>query len=94
MADARYWELGVDAPADAAEGLSNFLWELGALGVVEEETPGTSPRLRAFFSDGAAASTLAARVDEYLASLRALGFATAGAPGSAISHRSPSASGC
>jgi ribosomal protein L11 methyltransferase len=80
MADARYWELGVDAPADAAEGLSNFLWELGALGVVEEETPGTPPRLRAFFSDGAAASTLAARVDEYLASLRALGFATAGAP--------------
>ena len=70
MADARYGELGVDEPADAAEGLSNFLWELGALGVVEEEAPGTAPRLRAFVPDGVAPSTLAARVGDYLASLR------------------------
>jgi ribosomal protein L11 methyltransferase len=80
MADARYWELGVDAPADAAEGLSNFLWELGALGVVEEEAPGTAPRLRAFFPDGVAPSTLSARVGQYLESLRTLGFTTAGEP--------------
>ena len=33
-ASPRYWELTLTVPADAAEGLTNFLWETGALGVV------------------------------------------------------------
>lgn len=79
---ARYWELSVplslqDAPP-VAEGLTNFVWESGALGVVEEERPGEAPRLRAFFADAADTGALVARVDGYLDALRALGFAVAG----------------
>jgi ribosomal protein L11 methyltransferase len=71
---ARYWELTVAIPADASEGLTNFVWELGALGVVEEEPPGGPARLRAFFPDTADTAILATRVDAYLAALDALGF--------------------
>ncbi len=79
---ARYWELSVplsvhDAPP-VTEGLTNFVWESGALGVVEEERPGGPPRLRAFFADAADTGTLVARVDGYLDALRALGFAVPG----------------
>jgi len=45
----RYWELTVGVPADLSEGLTNLAWELGALGVVEEERPGSGATLRAFF---------------------------------------------
>ena len=31
----RYWELTLTSPAEVAEALTNFLWETGALGVVE-----------------------------------------------------------
>ena len=75
---ARYWELSVTIPDRASEGLTNFVWELGALGVVEEETPGTPARLRAFFADTADTATLTTRLDRYLASLRELGFDGAG----------------
>ena len=44
-----YWELAVPAPDDVAEALTNFLWELGALGVIEEQVAGGQPTLRAFF---------------------------------------------
>jgi ribosomal protein L11 methyltransferase len=71
---ARYWELTVAIPTDASEGLTNFVWELGALGVVEEEPPGGPARLRAFFPDTADTAILATRVDAYLAALDALGF--------------------
>ena len=47
----RYWELTVGVPDDASEGLTNFVWELGALGVVEEEPADGPPRLRAFFAE-------------------------------------------
>jgi ribosomal protein L11 methyltransferase len=70
----RYWELTVGIPDDASEGLTNFVWELGALGVVEEEPVGGEPRLRAFFAETADTAVLAARVDAYLAALDALGF--------------------
>jgi len=40
MSSSRYWELTVGVPADISEGLTNLAWELGALGVVEEERPG------------------------------------------------------
>jgi ribosomal protein L11 methyltransferase len=92
-AASRYWELSVPTSGDISEALTNFLWELGALGVVEEESPGERPRLRAFFpalseaaapspapSEPPAALWLAARVRHYLDELGALGFGAAGEP--------------
>jgi ribosomal protein L11 methyltransferase len=70
----RYWELTVGIPEDASEGLTNFVWELGALGVVEEEPADGTPRLRAFFPETTDSAILATRVDAYLAALDALGF--------------------
>jgi ribosomal protein L11 methyltransferase len=71
---SRYWELTVAVPEDASEGLTNFVWELGALGVVEEEPVGRPPELRAFFPGTVDTAILAARVDAYVAALDALGF--------------------
>jgi ribosomal protein L11 methyltransferase len=78
MSSSRYWELTVAAPPEISEGLTNLAWELGALGVVEEEQPDRGARLRAFFAETIPARTLEARVREYLDGLRALGFAPAG----------------
>jgi ribosomal protein L11 methyltransferase len=75
---ARYWELTVTVPDRASEGLTNFVWEMGALGVVEEETPGSAPRLRAFFPDTADADAVTAHLQRYVASLRELGFSGEG----------------
>src|SRR6188474_3151101 len=69
-----FWQLTVPATAETSEGLTNFLWEQGALGVVEEEVPGLSPRLRAFFPERASSIGLLTAVQVYQASLRALGF--------------------
>ena len=69
-----FWELTVPASAEVSEGLTNFLWEQGALGVVEEETPASPPRLRAFFPEATSSTTLSRAVSDYLASLRALGL--------------------
>src|SRR5438034_8013592 len=80
MASSRYWELTVEVPEETSEGLTNFGWELGALGVVEEETPGRRPRLRAFFPKTVFARTLEESVREYLGGLRELGFPGAGEP--------------
>lgn len=77
---AAYWELTVAVSEDATEPLTNFLWELGAIGVVEEETPGGAPELRAFFPGHAEPTALEALVAEYLAGLRALGVAAPGLP--------------
>jgi ribosomal protein L11 methyltransferase len=74
MAGSRYWELTVAVPEDASEGLTNFVWELGALGVIEEEPAGRPAQLRAFFPDTVDTAVLATRVDAYLAALDALGF--------------------
>jgi ribosomal protein L11 methyltransferase len=65
----------VPAPGDVSEALTNFLWDLGALGVVEEERPGEAPEIRAFFPEGTAPEGLDGRVRDYVASLDALGFA-------------------
>jgi ribosomal protein L11 methyltransferase len=73
MSAARFWELSVEAPEEVSEGLTNFAWELGALGVVEEEIAGM-PRLRAFFGGATNVDALTARVCTYLEALRALGF--------------------
>lgn len=80
MAASRYWELDLPVTDDIAEGLTNFLWELGALGVVEEGVAGSVPRLRAFFPGQVDARAVETRIGSYLAGLRALGFPTP-APG-------------
>ena len=46
-----FWQLTVPTSTETSDGLTNFLWEQGALGVVEEEAPGVPPRLRAFFAE-------------------------------------------
>jgi ribosomal protein L11 methyltransferase len=69
-----FWQLTVPVSADTSDGLTNFLWEAGALGVVEEESPSEPPRLRAFFPDSASSTELLAQVTVYRASLRSLGF--------------------
>jgi ribosomal protein L11 methyltransferase len=69
-----YVELTVDAGEEATEALTNFLWELGAVGVVEEAT-GAPAHLRAFFPATVEAAGLVARVETYLDELRALGLA-------------------
>jgi ribosomal protein L11 methyltransferase len=80
MSPSRYWELTVEVPEEASEGLTNFVWELGALGVVEEEAHGRRPRLRAFFPKTVVAHTLEDSVRAYLGGLRELGFPGAGEP--------------
>lgn len=81
-AAAAYWDLtvtlGTDA-AETAEAVTNRLWELGAVGVVEEVTPGAAA-LRAFFPPGTDAASLAEDLRHYLGDLAAL--ALPGAEGS------------
>lgn len=79
-AHARYWELTLTAPAGATEGLTNFLWESGALGVVEEERPGEPPELRAFFPETMPPAVLTEHVTAYADGLTALGFGAVGRP--------------
>lgn len=73
-----FWELTVPTSPEAAEGLTNFLWEQGALGVVEEEGPSDPPRLRAFYAAHVSSARLLAAVGEYRVGLRALGFPLGG----------------
>jgi ribosomal protein L11 methyltransferase len=77
---SRYWELTVAVPPDASEGLTNFVWELGALGVVEEEDATGRARLRAFFPAAADSDAIAKSIDLYLGALESLGFARADGP--------------
>ena len=77
---SRYWELTVAVSPDASEGLTNFVWELGALGVVEEENAAGRARLRAFFPEAADSDAIARSIDLYLGALESLGFARPGGP--------------
>jgi ribosomal protein L11 methyltransferase len=72
-----FWQITVPTSPETSEGLTNFLWEQGALGVVEEESPVSAARLRAFFPDSASSTTLVTSVREYAAGLSTLGFLTA-----------------
>lgn len=63
-----YWQLSVPVSEPISEGLANLVWELGALGVVEDGL------LRAFFPPDAVPRELDARVRAYLDGLRALGY--------------------
>jgi ribosomal protein L11 methyltransferase len=73
-----FWQLTVPTSTETSDGLTNFLWEQGALGVVEEEAPGVPPRLRAFFAESRSSTGLLTAVADYRASLRALGCRLAG----------------
>jgi len=76
-----YWELTVTLAATAAEtaeAVTNRLWELGAVGVVEEETPGAAA-LRAFFPPSADSTALAGDLRAYLDDLVALALPGAAA---------------
>jgi ribosomal protein L11 methyltransferase len=79
-ASPRYWELTLTAPEGTSEGLTNFLWETGALGVVEEERPGAVPELRAFFPETTVPALLTERLAAYTDGLAALGFGAVGRP--------------
>jgi len=69
-----FWELILPSSPEVSEGLTNFLWEQGAIGLVEEETPCSLPRLRAFFPQATSSTALSRAVSQYLASLHALGL--------------------
>ena len=69
-----FWQLSVPSSPDTSDGLTNFLWEQGALGVVEEQLEHAPGRLIAFFPEAASSTALVNAVSAYRASLRALGF--------------------
>jgi ribosomal protein L11 methyltransferase len=74
MPPVEYWRVTLPRSDDISEGLINFIWELGALGVVEDGD------LHAFFPPGTAPALLDARIRGYLDSLRQLGFTAPAAP--------------
>ena len=69
-----FWRLSVSTSDATSDALTNFLWEQGALGVVEEESPSAPPHIDAFFPETASSTGLVHAVNAYRASLRALGF--------------------
>lgn len=75
-----FWELTLPTTPETTEGLTNFLWEQGALGVVEEETPPAPPRLRAFYAAQVSTPHLLTTVNRYRQALRALGFPVGAEP--------------
>jgi ribosomal protein L11 methyltransferase len=74
-----FWQLTVPTSPEISDGLTNFLWEQGALGVVEEESPSEPPRLRAFFPHTASSTELLRAIRAYRDSLACLGFRVTGA---------------
>ena len=71
-----YVELTADAGEEAAEALTNFLWELGARRRRRgDDRPGAPPACAPSSRPTADTETLTARVDTYLDGLRALGLA-------------------
>jgi len=72
-----FWQLTLPTSPETADALTNFLWEQGALGVVEEEVPLAPPELRAFFADTASSTGLLRALCAYQSSLRSLGFMVA-----------------
>ena len=77
-----YWELTVSlaAPAaETAEAVTNRLWELGAVGVVEEATSDEAAALRAFFPPSIEPATLTRDFRAYLDDLVALALPGAAA---------------
>lgn len=81
-AGADYWELRLRCHPDASEAVANYLWEAGALGVVEETSP---DQLRAFFPPAPPAEAIRDGLVAYLESLHELGLPAA--PGPVELHR-------
>ncbi len=77
------WQLALPIADDIEEGVTNFLWEHGALGVVVEDADG-APWVRAFFAGYVDGDHLQRLLGDYLTGLRALGF-----PATADSRVSP-----
>jgi ribosomal protein L11 methyltransferase len=71
LVNADYWAVSVILDFDSADAVANFLWEAGAVGVVEEEASGRAG-LRAFFPPGTDPALTGQRVTEYLGALRHL----------------------
>lgn len=69
-----YWELRLACRPEATEALTNYLWEAGAVGVVQEEA------LRAFFSSAESPEAIRQKLAAYLNSLEALGLPGASGP--------------
>jgi ribosomal protein L11 methyltransferase len=81
-----YWALVVCVGPEAADAVTNFLWEAGALGVVEEGCDGAATAgLRAFFPPGVAPEGTGRRLERYLGDLRGLGIPLG--PGAVRLHR-------
>jgi ribosomal protein L11 methyltransferase len=81
-AAAAYWEFAVTLAthaAETAEAVTNRLWELGAVGVVEEETAPGAATLRAFFPPSVEPARLAGDLRAYLDDLVALALPGAAA---------------
>jgi ribosomal protein L11 methyltransferase len=72
-----FWQRTVATVPEISDALTNFLWEQGALGVVEEESPTEPARLRAFFPETLSSGALLRAVSVYRASLRSLGLPVA-----------------
>ncbi len=66
-----YWALAVTLDPEATDAVANFLWEVGAAGVVEEGVD-RPVGLRAFFPPGTEPIETRQRVEGYLGELRAL----------------------
>jgi ribosomal protein L11 methyltransferase len=66
-----YWTLTVSLGSDAVDAVSNYLWETGAIGVVEEGDAGPVA-LRAFFPPGSEPADVRGRLLSYLEALVAL----------------------
>jgi ribosomal protein L11 methyltransferase len=71
-----YIEVCVSATTETEEGLSDFLFSEGALGLLTEDIPGhlTSLLIRASFAGSVAVQPLLERIKQYQDSLAALGF--------------------
>jgi ribosomal protein L11 methyltransferase len=76
----------VDAAADGGEGIANFLWESGAVGVVEELTD-PSLTLRAYFPPGRDLGAIHRAATGYLAMLQSLAILEG--PGLVEAHTLP-----
>lgn len=76
----RYFEVSVVATGETEEGLADFLFSEGALGLVTEDLPGEPPTIliRASFEERTAVEPLVGRLTRYRHSLAALGLAGAG----------------
>jgi ribosomal protein L11 methyltransferase len=81
-----YWTLTVTLDPEASDAVANFLWEVGATGVVEE---GADPpvALRAFFPPGSEPLEVQPRLEGYLGELRSLAIPVG--PGTVAVSRVP-----